>query len=853
MFASGETTSVALNFVEDLHFERYFTRDNHHLKDFGINFVVRPAHIENSAGDVIFHQEVVVPDFWSDTAVSILAQKYFRRTGVTEDVTPVFEPGIPVKFSRVIPMQHAVFGGENSLRQVAHRLAGHWTYTGFKFGYFKDEAEGAAFYDELRYMIYMQMAAPNSPQFFNTGLFWAYGICGNPNNDHYAVTRGDNVEISGNSYSAPQIHACFINRVEDDLIGPDGIMALWAKEARIFKYGSGSGCNYSAIRGKDEPLAGGGKSSGLISFLRIGDTVGGAIKSGGTTRRAARMVILDDNHPDLLEFIDWKFKEEQKATALIHGSALLNQADNNFPLFNTDFEGEAYTTISGQNANNSVNISNLFMNAVENNGDWTLVPRTEGDERLQVYPAKSVFRRIAEAAHKCGDPAVFFGDNINSWNTCRDDEVIHACNPCAEYLWFDDTACNLASLNLLRFYSAKNDFDYFDYFDFEAFSHAVHLWTTVLDISISMAGYPSEAVANKSLEYRTLGLGYTNLGALLMQMGLAYASREARDVAAEITALMTGQAYYTSAQLAEKLGAFPACIHNVKHMRNVLERHSKTVFETPFARVSPVAKAAGRIWNRVLNHRYGFRNAQVTLLAPTGTISFVMDAQTTGIEPDFSLIKYKALAGGGNLAIVNQSVRPALAALGYGPRTIVAIEANLALHGSMADAPIDPRHAEIFACANDIAPEGHLRMLAVVQPLLSGGISKTINLPNSATVEDIEAIYMDAWKMGLKCVSIYRDGCKSSQPLTALKKSTPKDLNPSGAPETPSEAALRFDNQQVSVERAFAAIEKAVFGESEDVKFFNNVLTCKTCGHQMSVQIGVCHLCPVCGATTGCS
>ena len=1186
MFATGDVKSIPQKSL----FERHFTRDNWEIEDFGIKFVSRTAHIENLAGEVIFHQDnIMVPDFWPQIAVNILAQKYFRKVGVPSDIEIVPDEQISGDFfCRSIPAPHATFGGETDLREVAHRLAGHWVYTGIKNNYFVSPNECSIFYDEICYMIYMQIAAPNSPQFFNTGLYWAYGIKGNENNDHYAgdghlddaerearcYRKGEVVKMS-NSYEAPQIHACFINKVEDKLVGPDGIMDLWVKEARIFKYGSGSGCNYSAIRGKNEPLSGGGVSSGLLSFLKIGDAVGGAIKSGGTTRRAARMVILDDNHPDLLEFVQWKVKEEEKARALIEGSRIVNESEPEFPLFTSAFEGEAYATISGQNSNNSVNISTAFMEAVENERSWDLIDRTGTNINATTHRAGTLLDEIAKAAWKCGDPGIFFGDTINEWNTCFDDEQIIASNPCqpaeallltpegikhlgdldvgatiwsadgwvkierkwstgvkavyryrttageflgtenhqivqnglkypvknartidvlsgppapitwecdkqavmdglfvgdgtiklcnkgcnaydlliigendqdyfdyfedtpelwpvafdkmaykvvttitelprtwerfipakykfgnaqqtadflkglfsangcvhpnynrislkttspmlrddvqlmlsglgiasyfttntptqikhhngiyeskqsydvnisrlealeifadcigfiqvykqqtlehileqdraystkrqsaliksadfvgekevfditvsgpshtywtngcnvsncSEYLWFADTACNLASINLLQFYDNKT-------FDVEGFKQAVTLWTGVLDISVSMAGYPSPEVAKKSLEYRTLGLGYTNLGALLMVMGLPYDSTEARNVAGDITALMTGQAYATSARLADKLGAFPAHGRNKAQMKRVLNNHAAGVFDRRPSRWNSISKTAGRAWNEALNAP-SYRNAQVTLLAPTGTISLLMDAQTTGVEPDFALVKYKELAGGGNIKFVNQAVERALTNLGYGGCLKEAIVNYILDHGTAKGCELlSPQNQAVFACANDIVPKGHLEMLAATQPFLSGGISKTINLPNFATVEDVKSVYLDAWHLGLKCVSVYRDGCKASQPLTA-KKTPPKAVEPSGGAGLTDyffDSSLKIPQQ--SVESGFAAIESRIFGADtpEDVKFHGAVTACATCGHPMSMQIGVCHMCPCCGATNGCS
>ena len=832
-------------------FKRYFTLNNYTLTDFGIKFIPRTAHIIDAKGKTVFHQDnVIVPEFWSQTAVNILAQKYFRKTGVPSETFMVPEIGMPMRLARRAPDMDATFGAENDFRQVVLRMVGHWVYTAWKEGYFEAEDEAIIFADELSYMLYMQMAAPNSPQFFNTGLYWAYGITGNGNNDHYAKLNHGNIfgtEIYqvDNSYERPQIHACFINDVEDELIGPNGIMGLLQKEARIFKYGSGSGCNYSKIRGKNEPLSGGGKSSGLLSFLKIGDAVGGAIKSGGTTRRAARMAIVDDDHPDLIEFVEWKVKEEEKAQALIAGSKVLNEGDKTFPVYSSAFEGEAYSTISGQNANNSVNVSNNFMTAARDGHGWFLSNRTN----FQVNPeagawhsqASDVLHKIAAAAWKCGDPGLFFGDTINKWNTCANDEKIKACNPCAEYLWFTDTACNLASLNLLAFYDIKRHTT----FDIYGFLQAITLWTTVLDISVALAGYPSKEVAAKSLEYRTLGLGYTNLGALLMVMGLPYDSIRARNIAADITALLTGQAYLTSAHWASVLGTFPAYKDNIAPLASVLTQHTLALYNDSEDRIEALFNEAAYIWGEVCRPRNKFRNAQVTVLAPTGTISFVMDAQTTGVEPEFALVKYKAMAGGGQLTIVNQAVNRALEGLGYEPLIRDEILDFIREHGSIDGLTrLASNHRDIFACANDISPNGHMAMLAAVQPFVSGGISKTINLPHSATVEDVIGIYNQAWEMGLKCVSIYRDGCKAAQPLTKHEKST----TPSGDAD---EAFAELSRLQF--ETRLKELDALAPYKHEIVHFYRHTAPCPTCGHELTVQAGVCHICPVCGSTTGCS
>jgi len=815
MLASAQKVN---NSLSQLTLEPVFTKQAFKTLDYGINFVSKTAHITDSKGNTIFHQEnVVVPDFWSQTAINILAQKYFRKTGVPVNWNYIPEVNVPLWASRREPSDNTEFKGENDLRQVVTRLVGHWTYTGIKSGYFKHEDEIIVFQDELKYMLYYQVAAPNSPQWFNTGLWWAYGITGNENNDHWAKLQtyysktgllddiydaGEIVQVPS-SYQYPQIHACFINQVEDKLIGRNGILDLFSKEARIFKYGSGSGCNYSNIRGKGELLSGGGVSSGLLSFLRIGDTVGGAIKSGGTTRRAARSVILDCDHPDLLEFIDWKVKEEEKVQALVEGSKVLRGCDASFTEYTNHYEGDAYNTVSGQNANNSIYIADAFMEMVNNSLPWILNYRTS--YQTEIHDAEYLFHKIATAAWKCGDPGLMFGSTINTWNTCRNDEEIKATNPCFEYLWFTDTACNLASLNLLRFFEQKA-------FNIEKFKQAVKLWTMVLDISIDMAGYPNEDIAKKTFDYRTLGLGYSNLGALLMVMGLPYDSDEGRTISADISALMTGIAYLTSAQLSERLEPFPKYWANENTMRTVLKKHWFSILPNN----TEINKEACLIWGDLSQYTPSFRNAQVTVIAPTGTISLIMDCHTTGIEPDYSLVKYKELSGGGTIKIVNGCTREALSNLNYG-QWVECIIDYIDDHGSMKDCPlVAPNHRKIFDCANDINPSGHLKMVAAVQPFVSGGISKTINLPNSATVKDVKNIYFDAWKQGIKCISIYRDGCKNSQPLTA-KVATPKGKT--------NEIA------------------------KEDIHLHK--VTCGNCGSENLVKTGTCMVCVNCGSNKG--
>jgi ribonucleoside-diphosphate reductase alpha chain len=826
-----------------LFLDEYFTKSYLNKLTFDINFVSRSAHIEDSKGKVIFHQDkVTAPDFWSQQAINILAQKYFRKTGVPSITKPYPEDGIPDWICRRIPIEFQGYEGENDIRQVVNRLVGHWTYIGWKKEYFnlsfdtkENEEQALIFSNELSYMLYKQIAAPNSPQWFNTGLYWAYGITSHVK--HYINSS------EGDAYEYPQIHACFINKVEDKLIGQDGIMDLWNKEARIFKYGSGSGCNYSNIRGKGEPLSGGGISSGLLSFLKIGDTVGGAIKSGGTCRRSARSVILNIDHPDVEEFIDWKVKEEQKVHALVNGSKVIREHHNteiaaNFPEYDYSFEGEAYSTVSGQNSNNSLLVCDLFMKILKGHEDnkFALRNRTDIDQITSVK-AKELWTKIAKAAWVCGDPGLMFYNNINDWNTCINEEKIIATNPCFEYLWFTDTACNLASINLLPFNEGET-------FDVEGFKQACTLWQIVLDISVEMAGYPTAAIAQKSLKYRTTGLGFTNLGALLMQMGIPYDSERARNIARDICALMTGQAYITSAQLGERLGAFDVYEQNKESMNEVLQRHYSEMWNNDDNREYHIFHEVSNVWRDLLrDNSRAFRNAQVTVLAPTGTISFIMDCDTTGIEPDFALVKFKELSGGGNMTLVNNQVRIVLEdVLSYSQEMANTIISHVYKYGTIRECSlIDRRNYAIFDCANDISPMGHLKMVAACQPFISGGISKTINLPNSCTVEEIENIYFTAWEMGIKCISVYRDGCKNSQPLVAKKKTAPKETyRPSEVPRTVQDTGPILQLET----------DEPLQPSKMDVVYYKS---CNHCGCNNLQMAGTCTYCTNCGQGSGCS
>jgi len=706
--------------------ERRFTRMGPGPYE-GMKFVKRSSEIRNPDGSTVFKlDDIDVPEHWSQLAIDILAQKYFRKAGI-----PQLGPdGKPLTG----PDSKPVLDGERDARQVFHRLAGCWAYWGKSHGYFNTEEDASAFYDELCYMLARQMAAPNSPQWFNTGLHYAYGLSG-PAQGHYYVdpTNREMVKAS-NAFERPQVHACFIQSIEDDLVNEGGIMDLWTREARIFKYGSGTGTNFSRLRGENEPLSGGGKSSGLMSFLRIGDRAAGAIKSGGTTRRAAKMVCLDLDHPDVEEFINWKVIEEQKVAAMVTGSKIcakkLNAVlkachvpngeggikvetdlNNNAALkeaicaarqaavpeayiqrmfayaregfthfvfheYDVNWDGKAYQTVSGQNSNNSVRIPNGFFEVLERDGDWCLKRRTDS-KVTKTVKARELWDKIAWAAWICADPGTQYDTTINEWHTCPEDGRINASNPCSEYMFLDDTACNLASLNLGEFYAPDGRFN------LEDFRHAVRLWTIVLEVSVLMASFPSRAIAQKSFAFRTLGLGYANLGTVLMRQSIPYDSPKALALCGAITAVLTGEAYATSAEMAAELGPFEGFARNREHMLRVIRNHRRASYNAPpeeYEGLSVTPKgiqpehcppdlllAARRTWDRTLElgTAYGFRNAQTTVIAPTGTIGLVMDCDTTGIEPDFALVKFKKLAGGGYFKIINQSLPPALTTLGY--------------------------------------------------------------------------------------------------------------------------------------------------------------------------------------------
>ncbi|MDP9080437.1 MAG: vitamin B12-dependent ribonucleotide reductase [Bacteroidota bacterium] len=822
---------------------RYFTKEGTSVYDL-FKYEKRSSVIRNPSGDAVFEMnDVEVPASWSQVATDILAQKYFRKAGV--------------------PQADGSTGSEKSIKQVAHRMADCWKSWGMRYGYFASKADADIFYDEIVYTITGQLAAPNSPQWFNTGLYSSYNITGKPQGHYYVDPVTEELSKSTSAYERPQPHACFILSVDDDLVNEGGIMDLWVREARIFKYGSGVGTNFSKIRGDNEKLAGGGYSSGLMSFLKIGDRAAGAIKSGGTTRRAAKMVCLDLDHPEIESFVNWKVEEEKKVAALIAAG------------YSSDYEGEAYKTVAGQNSNNSVRIPNSFFKALKDGKQWDLTSRMSG-KAIKSIPAQKLWDDIAFAAWACADPGVQFDSTINEWHTCPEGGRINASNPCSEYMFLDNTACNLASINLAHFFDAKTRV-----FDVKGFEHACRIWTIVLEISVLMAQFPSKEVAQLSYDYRTLGLGYANLGSALMVNGIPYDSKKARAIGGAITAIMTGTAYATSAEMARELGTFKRYDDNKQHMLRVMRNHRYAAYNSTGnyegLEILPpgieqadcpdyLLSAACNAWDKAveMGEQHGYRNAQTTVIAPTGTIGLVMDCDTTGIEPDFALVKFKKLSGGGYFKIINQAVPEALSNLGYTEHEVTTIvnyakgaatlkgaphintdtlkakgltdnelekldkglvaafeisfafniwslgedclkrlgfkpeqynaadfnvlrglgfsrkeiaEANEYICGTMTieGAPyLKTEHYPIFDCANKcgakgeryIHSHGHIKMMAAAQPFLSGAISKTINLPNEANVDEIKDCYELSWTLGLKANALYRDGCKLSQPLS---------------------------------------------------------------------------------------
>lgn len=921
----------------------------------------RSSVLRNPDGSLVFNMEnIEVPSHWSQVATDILAQKYFRKAGIP--LTD--EHGNPVLDDK----GNQKYGSENNLRQVVHRLAGCWREWGEKHNYFDTAEDAQAFYDEIAYTLLKQMTAPNSPQWFNTGLNFAYGITGKPQGHYYVDPDTGKLAKSGDAYTHPQPHACFIQSVEDDLVNEGGIFDLVTREARIFKFGSGTGSNFSNLRGSGERLSGGGASSGLMSFLKIFDRAAGAIKSGGTTRRAAKMVIVNIDHPDIETFIEWKAKEEEKVAALVAGSkinatflqaildeAIAGGADRktnaklntlvvhavhrgvpmnyiertltlldqgfttlNFDTFDTHYESEAYVTVSGQNSNNSVRVTNEFMQAVINDGMWELKWRTKPGI-AKTLRARDLWAKINMSAWKSADPGLQFDTTINEWHTCPADGRINGSNPCSEYLFLDDTACNLASLNLVHFIDETTN-----ELKIEDFRHAVRIWTIVLEISVLMAQFPSKQIAKLSYDFRTLGLGYANLGTILMIDGIPYDSPKALAISGAITALMTGESYATSAELARDVKPFPSYEKNKEAMLRVMRNHRRAAYNAPASEyenltIPPVGinpdicpqdllQAARDAWDKAieLGEKHGYRNAQVTVIAPTGTIGLVMDCDTTGIEPDFAIVKFKKLAGGGYFKIVNQSVRKALVNLGYSDQQIDDIEKYCKGRGTFVgcatinrqklkekgftDEKIDvieqqldnvfdikfafnkwslgedfchtlgftdeqlndfsfdmlrelgfskddielandyvcgtmmiegaphlrDEHLPVFDCANKCGRKGkryieymaHVRMMAAAQPFISGAISKTVNMPSDATVEDVGNVYMESWKLMVKAIALYRDGSKLSQPLNSSNYDDLDEVIMLGDEDNLDETLGQKEVQERIIERVYHRAER---------------------------------------------
>ncbi|MCE9625230.1 MAG: vitamin B12-dependent ribonucleotide reductase [Deltaproteobacteria bacterium] len=799
-----------------------------------IAYEYRTSVITNPDGSVVFKMDnAEIPKGWSQLATDIIVSKYFRKAGVP------------------------VTGRETSAKQVVHRIAHSIRVAGENLGgYFASPEDAQAFEDELKYLLITQRGAFNSPVWFNCGLYQEYGIEGSGGN-HFWNPATDTIALTTNSYEHPQCSACFIQSVDDDLMS---IFDLAKNEARLFKYGSGTGSNFSRIRGAQEKLSGGGTSSGLMSFLEVLDRGAGATKSGGTTRRAAKMVCLDMDHPEIVNFINWKVREERKVAALIEAG------------YSSDFNGDAYRTVGGQNSNNSVRVTDEFMNAVIEDKEWKTYFRTTGAVG-DVFQARDLFKQIAFAAWACADPGLQYDSTINRWHTSKNTGRINASNPCSEYMFLDDTACNLSSINLTKYLNEDGTWDV------EGYQHAIRTLILAQEILVDFSSYPTSQIAQNSHDFRPLGLGYANLGSALMIQGIPYDSEEGRQTAGALTAILCGHAYAASAEIAAAKAPFPGFEANREPMLEVIGMHRDAAYKiAPEHCPAELVKAAQEDWDAALKlgEQHGYRNAQATVLAPTGTIGLLMDCDTTGIEPDFALVKFKKLAGGGYFKIINQSVPFALKKLGYSAREVADIvtyvrgtsslhaaphvnrdslhakgftdaeiekiettlegvfdisqafsawnigeetlnrlnikkerskdpsfnllsalgftaaqvqEANDVICGRMTieGAPhLNPDHLPIFDCANKcgqigkrfLAPMSHVRMMAATQPFLSGAISKTVNLPTEATVEDIEEIYMEGWKLGLKAVALYRDGCKLSQPLSSKadkKKEEAKD------------------------------------------------------------------------------
>lgn len=939
---------------------RRFTTKGRNVYDM-FEYTMRSSVLRNPDGSKVFEMnDVEVPKEWSQVAADILAQKYFRKTGVPQrdekGNVMLGEKGQPVT------------GSEHSIKQVVHRLVGCWKEWGEKHGYFDTKEDAQAFYDEVAYMLVGQMGAPNSPQWFNTGLKYAYGIEGPAQGHFYVDSKSGETKESKDAYSRPQAHACFIQSVKDDLVNDGGIFDLAVREARVFKFGSGSGTNFSNLRSSGEKLSGGGSSSGLMSFLKIFDSAAGAIKSGGTTRRAAKMVIVDIDHPDVEKFIEWKAREEDKVASLVSGSrvcsrflkAIVDEAVDNgsdrhqneklniliknavgrgvpmnyivrvlslvdqgftsldFDEYNTHYESEAYQTVSGQNSNNTVRVTNAFMKAVENDELWELKERTTGRHARSVR-ARDLWDKIVMSAWKCADPGLQFDTTINDWHTCSKSGRINASNPCSEYMFLDDSACNLASLNLGRFLDEKQGAIKVD-----DLLHAARLWTVVLEISVLMAHFPSREIARLSYEFRTLGLGFANLGTILMIMGIPYDSPKALAIAGAISALITGESYKASAELAKDLGPFSRYEENAGEMLRVIKNHRRAAHnmsedDYEGLTVKPrgidseycptyLFEAAGKVWDEALDmgEKHGYRNAQVSVIAPTGTIGLVMDCDTTGVEPEFAIVKFKKLAGGGYFKIVNQSVHKALERLGYSPKQIEDIEKYCKGHGTLSGCPTINRqwlknkgftedkveaveaqlenvfdirfafnkwilgedfcealgfteeqlkdqnfnmlealgtapddyeaandyvcgtmtvegaphlkleHLPVFDCAGKCGSKGlryinhmaHVRMMSAVQPFISGAISKTVNMPATATNQEIAEVYFSAWQHMIKAITIYRDGSKLSQPLNISSYDDLDEVIMLGTEEDLDETKGPKELQERIVERIYHRSER---------------------------------------------
>ncbi len=936
--------------TKGLKIERVFTKKGSDRYE-GIEFDLRDSRISNPDGSTVFEmKDVEVPLEWSQIATDILVQKYFRKKGVPQKD----RNGNVLKDKS----GEAILGSEKSAKETINRLALAWRWWGEQYGYFNSKDDADSFEDELAYILMKQIAAPNSPQWFNTGLNLAYGINGKAQGHWYVDPETKKSKLSEDAYTRGQPHACFILSIEDDLVNEGGIFDVLKTEARIFKYGSGTGTNFSSIRASNETLSGGGISSGLMSFLKIFDAGAGAIKSGGTTRRAAKMVTLDMDHPEIEQFIVWKAREEQKVAALVTGSyinydhlkrimlsaetngidpvknpglkKLINQAkldyvpenyikrilmlvengikseDFTFERYDTDFRSEAYYTVSGQNSNNSIRVTNEFFEALKNDSDWNLINRTNR-EVSKTLKARYLWNKVIESAWQSADPGVQYDTTINEWHTCPSDGRINASNPCSEYMFLDNTACNLASINLVKFYNPETGV-----FDVESYKHVIRLFTIVLEISVLSAHLPTKSVAERTYLYRTLGLGYANIGALLMQQGVAYESEKGYAITGALTSIMCGESYATSAEMAKVLGTFDKYEDNKDSMLRVIRNHRRASYNTPDSdyedlTIKPQGINSSLIdaslgynamasWDYALKmgEEFGYRNAQVTVIAPTGTIGLVMDCDTTGIEPDFAVVKFKKLVGGGYFKIVNQSIRPALKNLGYSETEINDIEKYIIGTPSIKDSPyinfeslkakgftekeltiiennlenaynlssvfskwnlgedflkntlklsnedinssnllkslgfsneqielaeeyvcgamtiegaphLKLEHYSVFDCANKcgkkgkryISTMGHLRQMAAAQPFISGAISKTVNLPEEATLEDIDEAYVKGWELMLKANALYRDSSKLSQPLNTSSDSKYAEL-------------FNFKEEDIKEEVSLIQMQKAI-------------------------------------------